>query len=55
MDKRLPDFEKMTLDEIAEFWATHDSADYWDQMEDVPTDGKIRESQGDVSGGKRTR
>ena len=33
--KRLPDFEKMSLEEIAEFWETHDSADYWDQMEDV--------------------
>jgi len=33
--KRLPDFEKMSLEKIAEFWETHDSADYWDQMEDV--------------------
>ena len=33
--KRLPDFEKMSLEEIAEFWETHDSADYWDRMEDV--------------------
>lgn len=34
-EKRLPDFEKMSLEEIAEFWETHDSADYWDQMEDM--------------------
>ncbi len=33
--KRLPNFEKMSLEEIAEFWETQDSADYWDQMEDV--------------------
>lgn len=33
--KQLPDFDKMNLEEIAEFWDTHDSADYWDQMEDV--------------------
>jgi len=33
--KRLPEFGKMSLEEIDEFWETHDSADYWDQMEDV--------------------
>lgn len=33
--KRLPNFERMSLDEIAEFWGTHDSADYWDQLENV--------------------
>lgn len=32
---KLPDFEKMSLEEIAEFWETHDSADYWDLMEDA--------------------
>lgn len=32
---KLPNFNKMTLEEIAEFWETHDSADYWDQMEPV--------------------
>lgn len=31
----LPDFSKMILDEIARFWETHDSADYWDQLDDV--------------------
>ena len=25
----------MILDEIAKFWETHDSADCWDQLEDV--------------------
>jgi predicted DNA binding CopG/RHH family protein len=25
----------MSLEEIAEFWETHDSSDYWSQMEDV--------------------
>lgn len=33
--KKMPDFEKMSLEEIADFWETHDSAGYWDQMEDV--------------------
>ncbi|MCI2429169.1 BrnA antitoxin family protein [Candidatus Acetothermia bacterium] len=33
--KKLPDFEKMSPEEIADFWEKHDSADYWDQMEDV--------------------
>ena len=33
--EKLPDFSRMTLEEIAEFWETHDSADYWDQMEEV--------------------
>lgn len=31
----LPDFSKMSEDEIAEFWDTHDAGDYWDQMEEV--------------------
>lgn len=35
MKKKLPDFSKMTDDEIADFWDTNDSADYWDQMEEV--------------------
>ncbi len=33
--KKLPDFGTMTLEEIADFWESHDSADYWDRMEDV--------------------
>jgi predicted DNA binding CopG/RHH family protein len=31
----LPDFSKMSEDEIAEFWETHDVSDYWDRMEEV--------------------
>ncbi len=30
---KIPDFE--TLDEAVEFWESHDSADYWDDMEEV--------------------
>jgi hypothetical protein len=41
-EKKLPDFSKMTLEEIAKFWDTHDSADYWDQMEEVDIDFKRR-------------
>jgi len=35
MKKRLPDFSKMTDEQIADFWDTHDSTDYWDQLEPV--------------------
>ena len=35
MKKTLPDFSKMTEDEIADFWDTHSFVDYWDQLEDV--------------------
>jgi len=31
----LPDFSKMSEDEIADFWETRDSTDYWDEMEEV--------------------
>ena len=31
---RLPDMGHWTLDQIAAFWDAHDSADYWDEMED---------------------
>jgi len=31
----LPDFSRMSDDEIANFWDTHDSADYWNQMKPV--------------------
>ncbi len=30
---KIPDFK--TLDEAVEFWETHDSADYWEDMEEV--------------------
>jgi YgiT-type zinc finger domain-containing protein len=32
----IPDFK--TLDETIEFWETHDSADYWENLEDVTFD-----------------
>jgi len=32
---KLPDFSSMTDAEVAEFWDTHDSADYWDQLEQI--------------------
>ena len=38
--KKLPDFSKMTLEEIARFWDEHDSADYWDQMEEARVEVK---------------
>lgn len=44
--KKLPDFEKMSLEEIANFWETHDSADYWDQMEDVTEQVSFKRSAG---------
>jgi len=33
MSKKLPKFESRK--EAAKFWATHDTTDYWDDMEDV--------------------
>jgi YgiT-type zinc finger domain-containing protein len=30
---KIPDFE--TLDEAVEFWESHDSSDYWEDMEEV--------------------
>ena len=30
---KIPDFK--TLDEAVEFWETHDTADYWEDMEEV--------------------
>lgn len=32
---KLPDFSRMSDEDIADFWETHDSADFWDQMEPV--------------------
>lgn len=32
---RLPDFNKMTYEEEADWWDTHDLGDYWDEMKDV--------------------
>ena len=33
MSKKLPTFQ--TREAAAEYWATHDTAEYWDDMEDV--------------------
>ena len=32
---KLPDFDKMTRQEEADWWDTHDAGDYWDQFENV--------------------
>lgn len=31
----MPDFDKMTYEEEANWWGTHDLGDYWDELEDV--------------------
>jgi len=33
--KALPNMANWTDRQIAEFWQTHDSADYWDDLEEV--------------------
>jgi len=33
--EQLPDFSRMTHEEIAEFWDTHSFTDYWDEMEEI--------------------
>ena len=32
---KLPDFDKMTYEEEARWWDTHDLGDFWDELEDV--------------------
>lgn len=32
---RLPDFSKMTVDQVADYWDTHDASQHWKDMEDV--------------------
>lgn len=32
---KLPDFNKMSYKEEAEWWDTHDLGDYWDEFKDV--------------------
>ena len=32
---KFPDFNKMTYEEEANWWDTHDLGDYWDQMKEV--------------------
>lgn len=34
-NKKLPDMASWTDRQIAEFWQAHDSADYWDEMEEA--------------------
>lgn len=38
----IPDFK--TLDEAVEFWESHDSADYFDDMEEVTIDVELRQN-----------
>lgn len=33
--KKLPDFRKMSREEEANWWDTHDLGDYWDQFKEV--------------------
>ena len=33
--KKLPDMTSWTDEQIHEFWKTHDSADYWEEMKPV--------------------
>lgn len=46
-ESKLPDMSDWTDEQIAEFWETHDSTDYVDQMEesdvqvDVPEDYRV--------------
>ena len=39
--KKLPDMADWSDEQIAEFWETHDSTDYLDQMEDAEVDIRI--------------
>lgn len=32
---KLPDFNKMSYEEEASWWDTHDLGDYWDELKDV--------------------
>jgi hypothetical protein len=36
---KIPDFE--TLDEAVEFWESHDTADYWEELEEVAFDVEL--------------
>lgn len=38
----IPDFN--TLDEAVEFWESHNSAEYWDKMEDVSLEVELRQN-----------
>jgi predicted DNA binding CopG/RHH family protein len=41
--KKLPNMKGWSDERIAEFWNTRDSADYFDQMEDVKVDLNVPE------------
>lgn len=41
LKKELPDMSGWSDEQIAEFWETHDSTDYLDQMEDVEVELEI--------------
>lgn len=32
---KFPDFDKMSYEEEAKWWDTHDLGDFWDELEDV--------------------
>lgn len=34
-ENKLPDFNKMTYEEEANWWDTNDLGDYWDELKDV--------------------
>jgi hypothetical protein len=38
----LPDFSKMTREEEANWWDTHDVAEYWDDFEPVHIDFQLK-------------
>lgn len=38
--KNIPNFE--TIDEAVSFWESHDSADFWDEMEEVEFEVELR-------------
>ena len=41
--KKLPDMSDWTDEQIAEFWETHDSTDYVDQMEEADVQVEVPE------------
>lgn len=40
--KNIPNFQ--TIDEAVSFWETNDSADFWDEMEEVEFDVELRQN-----------
>ncbi|OGF52802.1 MAG: hypothetical protein A2Z21_00670 [Candidatus Fraserbacteria bacterium RBG_16_55_9] len=43
--KRLPDMSNWTAKQIHEFWKTHSSADYWEEMSEVEVEVRRRPRQ----------